>query len=374
LRLVQWPRGNRNYRRISGMEQSEKQITIAIDAMGGDNAPFSIVAGTVMGYRVLQSDVKLVLVGNKDKISEELKNLKAVDLPIDIVDTPEAIDMGENPLEAIRQKRKTSISVGLRMQKENQADAFISAGNTGAVMATSLFTLGRLKGVIRPAIAALFPSEEGVVLVLDVGANSDCKAKHLYQFGIMGALYSKYILKVRNPKVGLLSIGEEQSKGNELTIASHKLLDSSGLNFCGNVEGRDILTGIADVVVCDGFVGNVVLKFAESAGSFMSNMIKKKIRGNPFAMLGGLLMKAPFRSFRQSLDSAEYGGAPMLGTDGVCIICHGNSSPRAIKNAILVSVDMVRKQVNRVIQEKLKNNGIDEDKIVNRIDNILENE
>lgn len=339
------------------MSVNSPQIKIAIDAMGGDNAPFSIVAGTVMGYRVLHPHVKLILVGNVLRIKQELRELKADKLPIDIVDASETIDMNDNPIEAVRQKKNSSINVGLTLQKEGKADAFISAGNTGAVMTASLLTLGRLKGVNRPAIAALFPSEEGVALVLDVGANSDCKAQYLYQFGIMGDIYSKSILKVRNPKVGLLSIGEEQTKGNELTIASHKMLDSSTLNFCGNVEGRDILKGTADVVVCDGFVGNIVLKFAESTANFMTTRLKQKIRGNLFATIGAFLMKAAFRNFKQSLDSAEYGGAPLLGINGVCIICHGNSSPRAIKNAILVAVDMVRKKVNSVIQEKILANG-----------------
>jgi glycerol-3-phosphate acyltransferase PlsX len=279
--------------------------------------------------------------------------------------------MSDSPIEAVRQKRNASINVGLRLQKEGRADAFISAGNTGAVMAASLLTLGRLKGVGRPAIAALFPTEEGVALVLDVGANSDCKAQHLYQFGIMGALYSRFILKVKNPKVGLLSIGEEQTKGNELTIASHKMLDNSGLNFCGNVEGRDILKGTADVVVCDGFVGNIVLKFAESSGSFMTNLLKKKIRGNLLATIGAFLMKPAFRSLRQSLDSADHGGAPLLGINGVCIICHGNSSPKAIKNALLVAADMVRKQVNNVIQEQLNGNSVDSEDVVNRINGLF---
>jgi glycerol-3-phosphate acyltransferase PlsX len=183
----------------------------------------------------------------------------------------------------------------------------------------------------------------------------------------MGDLYTKFILKKKNPKVGLLSIGEEQTKGNELTITSHKMLDNSGLNFCGNVEGRDILKGTADVVVCDGFVGNIVLKFAESTGSFMANYLKKKIRGNLFATIGAFLMKAAFRSYRQSLDSAEYGGAPLLGINGVCIICHGNSSPKAIKNAILVAMDMVRKQVNSYIQEKIRENGFINDYMDDRI-------
>jgi len=339
------------------MNKSDPQIRIAIDAMGGDNAPFSIVAGTVMGYRVLRDSADLILVGNAQRIRQELISLKADNLPIQVIDAPETIDMIDHPLEAVKQKKNSSINIGLALQKEGKADAFISAGNTGAVMASSLLTLGRLKGVSRPAIAALFPTSEGVALVLDVGANSDCKAQHLYQFGIMGAIYSKFILKVKNPKVGLLSIGEEQTKGNELTIASHKLLDNSALNFCGNVEGRDILKGTTDVVVCDGFVGNIILKFAESAGSFFSTTIKKKIRGNLFANIGAILMSAAFRSFKQSLDSAEYGGAPLLGINGVCIICHGSSSPRAIKNAILVGVDVVRKQVNRVIHEKITSNG-----------------
>ncbi len=353
------------------MSISGSQIRIAIDAMGGDNAPFSIVAGAVQGYRVLHPKVKLILVGDAQRIGQELEGLKAEKMPIEVVDAPENIDMRDNPIEAVRQKKSSSINVGLSLQKQDRADAFISAGNTGAVMASSLLTLGRLKGVSRPAIAALFPSEEGVVLVLDVGANSDCKAQHLYQFGIMGYLYSKFILKVKNPKVGLLSIGEEQTKGNELTIASHKMLDSSSLNFCGNVEGRDILKGAADVVVCDGFVGNIVLKFAESTGSFMTTRLKQKIRGNLFATLGAFLMKAAFRNFRQSLDSADYGGAPLLGINGVCIICHGNSSPRAIKNAILVAIDMVRKQVNNVIQEKINANGQSEISTVSRLNDLM---
>lgn len=353
------------------MQDSGSRPRIAIDAMGGDNAPFSVVAGSVMAYRVLQDSVKIILVGNAERIKEELRSLRAEHMAIEVVDAPETIDMGDSPIEAIKQKRKSSIVVGLQLQKEGKADAFISAGNTGAVMAASLLILGRLTGVGRPAIATLFPTEEGLGLVLDVGANSDCKAHHLYQFGIMGAIYSKYILKVKNPKVGLLSIGEEQSKGNELTIASHKLLDSSGLNFCGNVEGRDILKGTADVVVCDGFVGNIILKFAESTGGFFSKLLKKKIRGNLLASIGAVLMSAAFRSFRQSLDSAEYGGAPLLGINGVCIICHGNSSPRAIKNAILVSVDMVRKQVNKVIQEKIKSNGYASEAVVNRVEKLV---
>ncbi len=353
------------------MKESGSPPRIAIDAMGGDNAPFSIVAGSVMAYRVLQDNVKIILVGNAKRINDELKSLRAEHMAIEVIDAPEAIDMSESPIEAIKHKKNSSIVVGLKLQKEGKADAFISAGNTGAVMAASLLNLGRLTGVSRPAIATLFPTEEGLGLVLDVGANSDCKAHHLYQFGIMGAIYSKYILKVKNPKVGLLSIGEEQSKGNELTIASHKLLDSSGLNFCGNVEGRDILKGTADVVVCDGFVGNIILKFAESTGSFFSKLLKKKIRGNLLASIGAVLMSTAFRSFRQSLDSAEYGGAPLLGINGVCIICHGNSSPRAIKNAVLVSVDIVRQKVNTVIQEKISSSDYTNNSAVNRVEKLI---
>jgi phosphate acyltransferase len=339
------------------MEKADAKIRIAIDAMGGDNAPFSVVAGTVMGLRVAPPGAQLILVGNRQRIVAELERLHAERLPIEIVDASEEIEMGEEPASAIRRKKQSSINVGLNLQKDGRADAFISAGNTGAVMAASLLTLGRIEGVDRPAIAQYLPTEEGVALMLDVGANSDCKAHQLFQFGIMGAIYSKYVMKIRNPKVGLLSIGEERSKGNELTIASHKLLDSSGLNFCGNVEGRDILKGTADVVVCDGFVGNIVLKFAESVEGFFWNLLRKTIRGNLFANIGALLMKPAFKSFKQSLDYAEYGGAPLLGINGVCIICHGKSSPKAIMNAILVAIDVVNKQVNKVIQEKLRENG-----------------
>jgi len=353
------------------MVQGNNKIRIAIDAMGGDNAPFSVVAGTVMGFRVIPPDVELILVGDRQRIGKELKSLHAENLPIEIVHAPESIEMGEEPTESVRRKKLSSINIGLSLQKDGKAGAFISAGNTGAVMAASLLTLGRLEGVARPAIASYFPTTEGVALVLDVGANSDCKAHHLFQFGIMGAIYSKNILKVRNPKVGLLSIGEERSKGNDLTIASHKLLDSASLNFCGNVEGRDILRGTADVVVCDGFVGNIVLKFAESIEGFISNLLKRTIRGNLFATLGAWLMKPAFKSFKQSLDYAEYGGAPLLGINGVCIICHGGSSPKAIKNAILVAVDVVRKQVNQVIQEKLRENGAVVEQMVKKDNKIL---
>jgi phosphate acyltransferase len=352
------------------MGTADAKIKIAIDAMGGDNAPFSVVAGAVMGYRILPPDVELILVGQRHRIVEELKALRAEKLAIQIVDASEMIEMGEEPANAIRKKKQSSINVGMNLQKDGKADAFISAGNTGAVMASSLLTLGRLEGVDRPAIAQYLPTEEGVALMLDVGANSDCKAHQLFQFGIMGAIYTKHILKVRNPKVGLLSIGEERSKGNELTIASHKLLDSSGLNFCGNVEGRDILKGTADVVVCDGFVGNIVLKFAESVEGFFWNLLRKTIRGNLFANIGALLMRPAFKSFKHSLDYAEYGGAPLLGINGVCIICHGGSSPKAIMNAILVAVDVVRKQVNKVIQEKLKENGNAIEQIAKKENNI----
>jgi len=353
------------------MDDFGSPIRIAIDAMGGDTAPFSVVAGAVMGYRVLQPEVEIILVGDEAKIRNELKGLGAENLPIKIVDAPESIDMSDSPVEAVKQKKHSSINVGLQLHKDGKADAFISAGNTGAVMTAALFTLGRLKGVSRPGIASLIPTEEGIALIIDVGANSECKAPHLYQFGVMGSIYSKYILKVKNPKVGLLSIGEENTKGTEVTIASHKLLDSSGLNFCGNVEGRDILRGTADVVVCDGFVGNILLKFAESTGSFFSKLLKRKIRGNLLATIGAVLMFAAFKSFRQSLDSAEYGGAPLLGVNGVCIICHGNSSPRAIKNAIIVAVDVVRKEVNKVIQEKIVSSGYMEDSTAAKTEKLL---
>jgi glycerol-3-phosphate acyltransferase PlsX len=330
---------------------------VAIDAMGGDFAPFSIVAGAVLAQKAYGDSIDLILVGDQTQIESELKNLNGTDLPIRIVHSSQVIGMAEEPAESIRKKTDSSIAVGLTMQKNGQSDAFISAGNTGACMAASLIILGRLPAVNRPAIGAFFPSERGATLVLDVGANSDCKAVNLYQFGLMGSIYYSQMLSNQNPKVGLLSIGEEKSKGNELTIASHKLLSAADLNFAGNIEGRDILKGKADVVICDGFVGNIILKFAESIDSFLGELVRRQVRVNLLARIGALLLQPAFKDLKKNLDSAEYGGAPLLGINGVSIICHGKSSPKAIMNAVGVARNMVQKGINSLIEERLAANG-----------------
>jgi phosphate acyltransferase len=330
---------------------------IAIDAMGGDFAPFSIVAGAVLAQKAYGDSVELTLVGDKTQIGAELKNLNATDLPIKIVHSTQIIAMDDEPAESVRKKPDSSITVALGLQKSGQSQAFISAGNTGACMAASLIILGRLPAVNRPAIGAFFPTERGAALVLDVGANSDCKAINLYQFGLMGAIYFSQMFSNQNPRVGLLSIGEEKSKGNEVTIASHKLLSAADLNFAGNIEGRDILKGKADVVICDGFVGNIILKFAESIDSFLGEIVRRQVRVNLLAKIGALLLQPAFKDLKKNLDSAEYGGAPLLGINGVSIICHGGSSPKAIKNAVGMAQNMVERDINRLIEERLAANG-----------------
>lgn len=330
---------------------------IAIDAMGGDFAPFSVVAGAVLAQKAFYDRIQLTLVGDSAQIKAELKNLNAAELPINIVHSSQVIAMDDEAAESVRKKPDSSIAVGLGLQKNHQVQAFISAGNTGACMAASLIILGRLSSVNRPAIGAFFPTEKGPALVLDVGANSDCKAINLYQFGLMGAIYFSKIFSNENPRIGLLSIGEEKSKGNEVTIASHKLLATADINFKGNIEGRDILKGKADVVVCDGFVGNIILKFAESTGSFLGELVRRQVRVNLLAKIGALLLAPAFKDLKKTLDYAEYGGAPLLGINGVSIICHGGSSPKAIKNAVGMALTTVEKDINHLIETRLAANG-----------------
>jgi glycerol-3-phosphate acyltransferase PlsX len=335
----------------------QRKIRVTIDAMGGDHAPHSIVAGAVLAHRAHGDRVALTLAGDSELIRAEMENLSAAGLPIDILHCDQVIGMAEEPAESVRKKQDSSIVVGLTMQKERESDAFISAGNTGAVMAASLLVLGRLKGVNRPAIGTFFPSEKGRTLVLDVGANSECKALNLYQFALMGTIYYSKIFSNDNPKVGLLSIGEEKSKGNELTVASHKLISAADLNFIGNVEGRDILQGKADVVVCDGFVGNIILKFAESIYSFLAQLVRQKVKVSLFAKIGALLLRPAFRDLKKKFDYSEYGGAPLLGINGVSIICHGGSSAKAIKNAVAMALLMVEQDINKQIENRIVANG-----------------
>jgi glycerol-3-phosphate acyltransferase PlsX len=336
---------------------NKDRIRIAIDAMGGDHAPSSIVEGAVLAQRNVGDKVELILLGDSGLISSELNKLNAGNLPIRVNHCDQTIGMAEEAVESIRRKPDSSIVAGLDLQKNREAEAFISAGNTGAVMAASLITLGRLRGVHRPAIVSLFPTEKGTSILLDVGANSDCKAVNLYQFALMGVSYFSLIFNKENPSVGLLSIGEEKSKGNEVTIESHKLISNCELNFVGNLEGRDILKGKADVIVCDGFVGNIILKFAESIESYFSELFKKRIRQSLFVKIGALLMNRAFKDLKRNLDYAEYGGAPLLGISGVSVICHGGSSPKAIKNAVYAAKSIVENNLNDKIENRIAANG-----------------
>ena len=330
-------------------------MKIAVDAMGGDNAPHAVVAGAVQAAK--EFGVGIILVGIEQAIQEELSKHHAVKaLPIEIRNATEVVDMLDSPSTVFRRKKDSSIRVANELVKSGEAVAVISAGHTGAAMATSLFVLGKLEGIERPAIATIMPTMKGTCIILDVGANVDCKPNHLLQFAIMGEVYSKYLLKNMNPRVGLLSIGEEATKGNELTKEAFKLLTETSLNFIGNVEGRDVMSGNADVVVCDGFIGNVVLKISEAVAETIGLIIRENIGDNLVRKLGYFMMRPAFRSLKRRIDYAEYGGAPLIGINGISIISHGRSSARAIKNAVRVAAELAKSEVNKHIHEDIEKN------------------
>jgi glycerol-3-phosphate acyltransferase PlsX len=330
-------------------------MRIAVDAMGGDFAPAAVVQGGIEAAKIANGDFEIVLVGDKARIEQELhRHFRTHNLPLSIHHASEMIDMDEAPAAALKRKRDASISVANRLQKRGEVDAVISAGNTGAAMASALLELGRIHGVKRPGIGSLLPNGDGAAMLIDVGANVDCKPQHLLQFGLMGSIYMNRIIGIEKPRVGLLSIGEEPGKGNEATVAAHELLTQSRINFVGNIEGRDILKGAADVVVCDGFVGNVILKFAESIGGVFTVHMKRQIGKKIFSNLGAFLLKPTFRGLKKVFDYEEYGGAPLLGVDGVSIICHGGSTPKAIKNAVREAAKMIREGVNQTIRKELQ--------------------
>jgi len=342
---------------------SDRKIHIAVDAMGGDNVPGVIVEGCIAALRNYH-DVEITLVGDEKRVSDSLNSIITFEVRkrsrrysesslkdrIRIVHADEVIEMCESPAHAIRVKKNSSIVIANKLCRSGEVKAVISAGNTGAAMASSLLYMGRLTGVLRPAILAVFPSEKKVVGILDVGANTDCKPEHLYQFGVMASIYMSHVMGYLNPRVGLLNIGEEPGKGNELTTSAFNFFKKSDLNFIGNIEGRDIFKGIADVVVCDGFVGNVLLKFGESIFSFISHSLKKKVSKSLLRTSGALLMKPVFGEIKREMSPEEYGGAPLLGVDGVSIICHGNSTTVAIMNAIRVARQLVMEEVNEQIK------------------------
>ena len=318
--------------------------------MGGDRGPEVTVEGAVAAARELGSTV--ILVGNEAVLRDHLARHDVRGLAMTVGHAPEAVEMGENPMSALRKKKHSSIRIGLEMVKKGEAEAFVSAGNTGAVMATALVVLGPLPGVERPAIAVVVPTITHQAVLLDVGANVDCKPRHLLQFAIMGNVYARDILGQTRPRVGLLSIGEEESKGNELTREAFKEMEEEpSLNFIGNVEGRDVFSGIADVVVCDGFIGNVALKISEGLVETIFSLLREELKKDLRARAGSFLLVPTFRRFRRRIDSSEYGGAPLLGVNGVCMISHGRSTGKAIRNAIRAAEGCVNIQLIAHIRE-----------------------
>ncbi len=335
-------------------------MKIVVDAMGGDHAPEAIVEGSVLAAK--EYEIEIILVGIKDLIEKELQKFSASErFNIEVVHADEVVTMEDTPSKALRGKRKSSMKIGLDLVKKGEAGAFVSAGNTGAVLAYSTFILRPLKGVDRPAIAIQLPTLKGTSILLDAGANVDCKAAQLFQFAIMGHVYAKYIIGNEKPEVGLLSIGEEDSKGNEITKEVFQMLKKSHINFIGNIEGKEVYKGNADVIVCDGFMGNIALKISESLAYMIGVSLKKIFMTNWISKLGALLLKPYLESFKRSVDYSETGGAPLLGVNGVCIIAHGSSSPKAIKNAIKRAKEFIEKRVNEHIQEDIEINLEDQD-------------
>jgi glycerol-3-phosphate acyltransferase PlsX len=326
--------------------------TIALDAMGGDHAPRAEVEGAITAAR--EYGVRILLVGIEATLKQEVARHRLRQLPIEIVPATEVITMADSPSLAFRKKRNSSVHVAARLVRSGQADGLVSAGNTGAVMAISRFTLGTLPSVDRPALAAPFPTAKGgVTVLLDVGANVDSKPMHLEQFAVMGEIYYRTIFGTKRPRVGLLSIGEEETKGNELTREAHLLLKNSQLNFIGNVEGRDVFSGNVEVIVCDGFVGNVALKISEGVAGHIAAMLKKALNSTLASQVGYVLSKRAFREFRKQIDYTESGGVPLLGIRGVTVIGHGGSDANAVKNAIRVASELARGGVNDKIEQEL---------------------
>jgi len=329
-------------------------LTIAVDAMGGDHAPKAEVEGAVRAARSL--GVKVILVGREPVVRHELSTHEDWrELPIEIVPASEVVTMDDSAARAVRTKRDSSMRVASRLVRDGAAQGFVSAGNTGAVMATAKMVQGVVRGVDRPALAGIFPTANGnPVVLVDVGANVDCSPRQLVQFAVMGEIYSRVILHRKDPKVGLLSIGEEEHKGNELTRSATPLLKCLPMNFIGNVEGRDLYSGTIDVIVCDGFIGNVALKVSEGLVDLFKQMLHESLEATITRKMGYLLSRTAFTDFKKRMDYSEYGGAPLLGVKGVCIICHGRSNANAMKNAIRVAAEFSRENINERIEDELQ--------------------
>ncbi|MED1949105.1 phosphate acyltransferase PlsX [Brevibacillus centrosporus] len=329
-------------------------MRIAVDAMGGDNAPRSTVQGALAAVKENPS-LTIVLVGDEQGIRSQLSG--EIPANIEIVPTTEVIDPDDEPVKAVRRKKNSSLVVAVQMARENVVDAAISAGNTGALMTAGLLYAGRMEGIERPALATFIPNIKGrVTLTLDVGANMDAKPHHLLQYAVMGSLYAERVLGFEKPTVGLLNVGTEEGKGNELTKAVFPLLTNADLNFVGNVEARDVLEGACDVLVCDGFVGNVLLKAVEGAAATIFSQLKQEFTSSLINKVGAAILKPGLMRFRKRMDYAEYGGAPLLGLRSPVIKAHGSSDAKAVKNAIASAATFVQQDVNEIIQKELQKN------------------
>ncbi|HEV3457079.1 MAG TPA: phosphate acyltransferase PlsX [Thermoanaerobaculia bacterium] len=329
-------------------------MPIAVDGMGGDHAPQSAVEGAVRA--AVEDGTAILLVGDRQRLEAELarhKDAARLDGRITIVHAEEVVGMGEPPTTPVRKKRRSSIRICADLVKDRQAEAMVTAGNTGAAVVAAKMVIGTLPGVDRPALAAVFPNPKGRTVVLDVGANVISKPEHLREFAVMGHFYAQEVIHTRSPRIGLMSVGEEEGKGTDLTREVFKVLQTTGLNFVGNVEGRDVFNGSVDVIVCDGFVGNVLLKSAESLGEMISNMLREELSRGILTKIGYVLSKPGLERFRQRVDYSEYGAAPLLGIRGGCFIGHGRSNPRAIQSAIRRAVEFVNAQLDKKIGEKL---------------------
>ncbi|MGB8342893.1 MAG: phosphate acyltransferase PlsX [Chthoniobacterales bacterium] len=329
-------------------------MKIALDAMGGDFGPPNLVGGAVLALREYRQIDKLFLVGDAGQIETELRKMSCNDRRIEIVHSTQVVAMTDGAVESVRRKKDSSVSRAVDLVKKGEAAAIVSAGHTGAAVAATTIKLRTLPGIDRPGIAALFPSETNIFVLIDAGANSDARPEHLLQYGIMGSVYSRHVLGYKNPSIGLMSIGGEDIKGTDLTKEVFKMLKRSALNFRGNIEGHDLFAHPVEVVVCDGFVGNVILKTCESVGDAIFKWLKHELMKSRVRMAGAYLAQKAFHAIKKKVNYEEYGGSPLLGVNGICIIAHGASTPLAIKNALRVATESIEQQVNPHIVEEIR--------------------
>ncbi len=332
-------------------------MKIAIDAMGGDHAPKAIIEGTLQAIE--EYGIEVFLIGKKDEINKYVEDKFIKSGHLTIIDASEIILNDDSPVTAIRQKKDSSMVIGLKLVKEEQCDAFVSAGSTGAFLAGSLLKVGRIKGIDRPALSPIMPTMQGSCMIIDAGANADCKPKNLEQFAMMGSIYMQTVNGIAKPRVGMLNIGAEAGKGNELTKQSYELLSKLNINFIGNVEARDILDGVCDVCVCDGFAGNVLLKSTEGTAATILKLLKQEFTKNTKNKIGALLLKDGLKEFKKKFDYTEYGGAPFLGIDGIMIKAHGSSNANAFKNAIRQAKILFDNSCIEMIKEQITITGVD---------------